>query len=211
MRTRKSWLTLIILILALAAAWADGKQPHSDGGTPVRRTTDRPSQTATAAPAPASAPASATAPGLPAEGLVTATITRVTDGDTVRARLQDGTEEKIRLIGVNTPEVFGLAQPYGAEASAYTKANLPAGTGVWLEFDAERRDRYGRLLAYVWTEVPNGRDDSEIRGKMFNARLALEGIAQQMTIPPNVRYAEYFREYVAEARNADKGLWAQPR
>jgi micrococcal nuclease len=81
---------------------------------------------------------------------------------------------------------------------------------VWLEYDAERRDRYGRLLAYVWTEVPDRRDDAEIRRKMFNARLALDGIAQQMTIPPDVRYAEYFREYVAEARSAEKGLWAQP-
>lgn len=194
---RRRWITLIVLVLALAAAWLDGGRP-------------RPGSEAIHRPVQLSQPGQATPRSGLASDLVAATITRVTDGDTVRARLDDGTEEKIRLIGVNTPEIFGHAQPYGAEASAYTKAHLPPGTTVWLEYDAERRDRYGRLLAYVWTETPGSRDDAEIRGKMFNARLALDGIAQQMTIPPDVRYAEYFREYVAEARSAEKGLWAQP-
>ena len=99
-------------------------------------------------------------------------------------------------------------EPFGAEASAFTKSVLTPGRSVLLERDVEERDRYGRLLAYVWLEAPTAITDAEIRAKMLNARLALEGYAQQMTIAPNVKYADRFRVYVAEAREANRGLWA---
>lgn len=141
--------------------------------------------------------------------LTPAAVTRITDGDTIRVRVPDGSEIKVRLIGVDTPEVYRTPEPFGAEASAFTKAHLPVGSRVWLEFDTERFDRYGRTLAYVWTASPDDRSDAQVREKMFNAQLALDGYASQMTIPPNVAYAENFSAYVREAREAQRGLWAR--
>lgn len=141
---------------------------------------------------------------------VSAKVLSVTDGDTIRVDYR-GRNERLRMIGVNTPEIRHATkgvEPYGPEASAYTKRAL-AGRRVYLEFDAERRDRYGRLLAYVWTGRPHGGTDAEIRRKMFNARLLLDGYAQLMTVPPNVRYVEFFKGYQAEAREGRKGLWGR--
>jgi micrococcal nuclease len=143
-----------------------------------------------------------------AAGFTAATVERVVDGDTAIFRLEDGARERVRFIGVDTPESTTKHEPFGEEASAYTKGVLVPGRSVLLERDAEERDRYGRLLAYVWLEEPSAITDAEIRAKMLNAKLALEGYAQQMTIPPNVKHADRFRRYVAEARSAQRGLWA---
>jgi micrococcal nuclease len=116
----------------------------------------------------------------------------------------------VRLIGVNTPESTTRHEPYGEEASAYAKRQLPKGRTLWLEFDAELRDRYGRILAYVWLEAPETRSAAEIRAHMFNAELLLEGYAQLMTIPPDVRYVDTFTPMQSEAREASKGLWSLP-
>ncbi|MBC7345230.1 MAG: thermonuclease family protein, partial [Clostridia bacterium] len=83
-----------------------------------------------------------------------------------------------------------------------------SGRNVWLELDVEERDKYGRLLAYVWTEPPQSGSESEVRAKMFNAELLLAGMAQVMTVPPNVKYADMFLKFQREAREAGKGLWA---
>lgn len=141
-------------------------------------------------------------------GWTSAQVERVVDGDTAIFVLDTGARERVRFIGVDTPESTKTHEPFGAEASAYTKSVLVPGRRVLLEPDAEARDRYGRLLAYVWLDAPSAISDAEIRAKMLNAKLALGGYAQQMTIPPNVRYAERFRRYVAEAREANRGLWA---
>jgi len=108
---------------------------------------------------------------------------------------------------VDTPESTTSVERFGKEASEYTSKTLAPGTEVLLERDAEERDRYGRLLAYVWLSEPTELTDAEIRAKMFNAKLALDGFAQQLTIPPNVAYADYFTDYVASARSAELGLW----
>jgi micrococcal nuclease len=137
-------------------------------------------------------------------------VCRVVDGDTVEISY-DGRKESVRLIGVDTPETKHPAkgvQPYGPEASAYARKSLE-GRQVWLEWDVDQRDRYGRLLAYVWTEEPSSVTDSEIRGKMFNARLLLDGYAQIATFPPNVRYVDFFKAFQAEAREAGRGLWGR--
>lgn len=146
-----------------------------------------------------------------AEGQFTpATVVRVIDGDTAVFRLDSGAEEKTRLIGVDTPESTKVVEEYGREAAAFTASALTPGRRVELELDVEQRDRYGRLLAYVWLERPTVIDDAQIRAKMFNAHLALEGFAQQMTIQPNSRYADVFTGYVREARDAGRGLWGGP-
>lgn len=128
------------------------------------------------------------------ERILAATVRRVVDGDTLDV-LMEGREERVRLIGVDTPEVHGRVEPYGAEASAFTKKRL-TGLDVRLELDVEERDRYGRLLAYVW-----------VGDELFNETLVREGYAQVLTIPPNVKYAERFVALQQEAREAEVGLW----
>lgn len=190
-------LAEIIASLALAATVA-----LSLGGCAAEASTET-----MAPPASAESTAATEAPVSNGPELAAGVVERVVDGDTAHIRLEDSTLEKVRFIGVDTPESTKEVEAYGKEASAFTTREL-LGKSVWLELDVEERDRYGRLLAYVWLERPADRSDAEIRAKMFNARLALEGYAQQMTIAPNVRYAEWFRVYVAEARDASRGLWA---
>jgi micrococcal nuclease len=130
-----------------------------------------------------------------------ATVTRVVDGDTIVVDLGDRTE-KVRLIGIDTPETKDPRKPvqcYGKEASKRTEALLPEGTAVRLERDVELRDRYGRLLAYVFRQPD---------GLFVNLELARGGYAQVLTIPPNVANADRFVAAVAEARRAGRGLWS---
>jgi micrococcal nuclease len=133
------------------------------------------------------------AQGQPAEGIVI----RVVDGDTIYVKLADRVE-KIRYIGMNTPEIHHPTKgevPGGREA-AETNKRLVGGKRVRLELDVRTRDRYGRLLAYVWV------DDV-----MVNAEMLRLGYAQVMTVPPNVRHQELFVKLQREARDAGRGLW----
>ena len=154
----------------------------------------------------ASAPEAHAVTETPGRGPVTAaTVAYVIDGDTIAVTLADGNEERVRLIGIDTPEVSEPVERYGLEAEAYTRATLDGAT-VYLETDAELRDKYGRLLAYVWTEDPAGASVS-VSDAMFNARLLADGYAVLLTIPPNVRYAETFVESERQARANEAGLW----
>ena len=163
-----------------------------------------------AAPASASCVSPVKPPGLP-----TATVARVSDGDTVRLRVRDGHEERVRLIGIDTPETHESAklerdvqrsgqdratiQALGREAAAATRRLLPMGTRVEVEQDVRPRDRYGRLLAYLWLTD----------GRMANVEIMREGYAQVLTVPPNVRYERLLRECQREAREKGRGLWAR--
>jgi micrococcal nuclease len=136
----------------------------------------------------------------PPEDAVRAKVQRVSDGDTFVATVK-GRRERVRVIGVDTPESVDPSrpdEPYGQEASDFAKHYLDGET-VRLAGDAEPRDRYGRMLAYVWLED----------GTFWNALLVAEGYAQQLTIPPNVAYADLFRRLAREARQHDRGLWAR--
>lgn len=139
--------------------------------------------------------------------LVKATVTRVVDGDTVYVKLDNGTEEKVRMIGVDTPESTIQHEPYGKEASNFTKEQLE-GKEVYLEKDVSETDKYGRLLRYIWLEPPEKISEEKIRVKMFNAILLLNGYAQVATYPPDVKYVDYFTKFQKEAREANIGLWA---
>ncbi len=133
-------------------------------------------------------------------------VVRVVDGDTLVVKI-DGEEEKVRLIGVNTPESTTKKEPFGKEASDFTKRALE-GRRVYLEFDTQEKDRYGRLLAYVWLKQHSDEPtENNIRQYMFNAILVLEGYAQVMTVPPNVKYSDYFVKFQREAKEQNKGLW----
>jgi micrococcal nuclease len=126
----------------------------------------------------------------------TATVTRVVDGDTVEISPPVERLSTVRLIGVDTPETHGGTQPYGEEASDFTRQHLE-GKEVSLELDVEKVDPYGRLLAYVYLPV----------GGMFNETLVEEGYAQVATFPPNVKYTGRLLEAQREARVANRGLW----
>ena len=137
-------------------------------------------------------PASAAPGGLPA------TVVSVVDGDTIHVRIADRLE-KVRYIGMNTPEVHHPRkgeEPGGREASEVNR-QLVAGKQVRLELDVQERDRYGRLLAYVW-----------VGDTMVNAELVRRGYAQVMTIPPNVRHQQLLLKLQREAREAGRGLWS---
>jgi micrococcal nuclease len=126
-------------------------------------------------------------------------VVSITDGDTIRVQLASGREERVRYIGVDTPELAHFGDPdecFGARATAYN-ARLVGGRTVRLVRDVEPRDRYGRLLAYVYA------------GRTFvNAELVRAGYAQVLTVPPNVRFADRFRRLAAAARSAGSGLWS---
>ncbi len=128
-------------------------------------------------------------------GEMKAKVERVVDGDTFQ--IEGG--ERVRMIGVNTPETVKPNHPveyFGKEASNYTK-KLLTGQTVTLRFDVELRDKYGRLLAYVY--LPDG--------TFVNDKLVREGYARIMTIPPNVAYADQFLASEREARKNHRGLW----
>jgi len=152
----------------------------------------------------------ASSPDIRAGSLIEATVSRNVDGDTLHVLTSSGATEKVRFIGVNTPESTIEHEPYGEEASNYTKKRLPVGTRVWLETDVGLRDRYGRLLAYVWLSPPASGSAAEVRAKMFNAELLIEGYAQLMTIPPDIKYVDVFVPLQAAARDASRGLWGLP-
>jgi micrococcal nuclease len=127
-------------------------------------------------------------------------VVRVVDGDTIHVRVGDRLE-KVRYIGVNTPEVHHprKGEEPGGRAALDVNRTLVSGRRVRLETDVQSRDRYGRLLAYVWV--------GEV---MVNAELLRRGYAQVMTIPPNVRHQALFVTLQRDAREAERGLWAPP-
>jgi micrococcal nuclease len=136
--------------------------------------------------------------GEPGPSELSAEVIHVVDGDTVDVRLADGSEDTVRYIGVDTPESVAPDQPvecYGHRASDFNRA-LVLGETVRLRFDAERRDRYGRLLAYVYL----GR-------RLVNATLVRRGLARPLTIPPNDSLAPRFERLARAAGRAGRGLW----
>lgn len=130
----------------------------------------------------------------------TAEVVRVIDGDTIEVRIA-GATERVRLIGIDTPESVDPRSPvdcFGPEASEAAKELLPEGTQVRLVRDVEARDRYGRLLAYVYREAD---------ATFVNLVLAEQGFADVATFPPNVSHTDEFVAAVAAARGDRRGLW----
>lgn len=129
-----------------------------------------------------------------------ATIVEVVDGDTVIAQI-NGVPETIRLIGIDTPESVARDRPvqcYGPEASKYLLALLPEGIEATLFLDQQERDRYDRLLAYIFRSTD---------GLFVNLNLVQLGFADTFSLAPNTHYKNVFAEAQAEAQAANKGLW----
>jgi micrococcal nuclease len=133
----------------------------------------------------------------PGRGIVVAVVD-VVDGDTIEV-LVDGVEEDVRYIGVDTPEVdpsIGV-ECFGSQASEANR-RLVAGERVRLVFDDERRDRYGRLLAYVY-----------VGERFINEELVRRGYATTLAIAPNTDFAGRFDRLEQAAGNAGRGLWGE--
>jgi micrococcal nuclease len=133
-----------------------------------------------------------------------ATVERVVDGDTLVVRVS-GRRDRVRLIGMDTPESVKPNTPvqcFAIEASNRTKALLPARTPIRLVGDVEQRDRYKRLLAYVYRASDN---------LFVNLALVREGYAVPYTFPPNVAHTSEFVAAADDAREAHRGLWSTCR
>ena len=133
-------------------------------------------------------------------------VVKVADGDTVTVAADDGSIEQVRYIGIDCPETHHprrRVEELGREASRFNES-LVLGKRVLLEFDLQRKDRYGRTLAYLWLS-------GEGKGVMVNELMVAEGFALPYTFPPNLRHTELFREAFGRARASEKGLWSRAR
>lgn len=146
----------------------------------------------------AALPAAAVAGPPPTASAQVATVRRVVDGDTIDVRV-GGVNRRVRLVQIDTPEIHGESECYGAEASAAMKRLLPVGSTVRLYADPalDRTDGYGRLLRYVFRGTVN-----------VNARMVLDGAAAPYFYDGDRgRYADALDRYARAARTARRGLW----
>ena len=141
-------------------------------------------------------------------------VEHVSDGDTLTV-LYRGQRERVRLVGIDAPESSENEKAFrdakrtesdvrsiisqGKKSAAYTQSLVRPGEILGIEFDVEKRDRYSRLLAYLY--LPSG--------EMLNRKIVAEGYAYPYTRPPNVRYAEKLRKDFEQARKSRRGLWGQ--
>lgn len=124
-------------------------------------------------------------------------VVEANDGDTITV-LWGGRREKVRLIGIDAPEVE--QRPWGQRAKKYLKDLLDASRwAVSIELDVEKKDQYGRLLSYVWTSDR----------RMINVQMLKEGYAMLYTFPPNIRYVDEFKKAQDEARRKGLGIWGK--
>lgn len=138
----------------------------------------------------------------PTAELMGVTVIEVIDGDSIRVKF-GWIEEEVRYIGVDTPEDSKeLIECYGPAATEHNQELLDQGR-VWLERGVEKRDSYGRLLGYVYLD-PEG-------SSMVNKELLSQGYAILMTIPPNYKYRQEFKELAREAWQQERGLWSACR
>jgi micrococcal nuclease len=180
---------LLLAAVALAIWWF---VPRAPGPGP-----------ASVADQPATGQAAPTVPGIPADAFEI-TIESVHDGDTLRARvaapnsvMTDHESTRVRLIGLDTPEISPVEECWGAEATNGLAALLPPGSTAWATADLEVRDQYDRHLLYLWT--PDGR--------FVNAQLLAQGDGVVMVFAPNTMHEPLFRTLEAQAAGAGVGLW----
>jgi micrococcal nuclease len=133
---------------------------------------------------------------------VNATMVHIVDGDTIDVTVR-GHHERVRLIGIDTPETKKPNTPvqcYGPEATKFTSSLLPVDTPLHLDRDVVARDDYGRLLAYVYLAGD---------GTFVNLEVIQQGFARPLTIAPNTAHAGEFVDAARAAQAAHIGLWAQ--
>lgn len=134
------------------------------------------------------------------------TLVKVIDGDTIWVAKADGSKEKVRFIGIDTPESVNSDasknNEYGTMASDHTKALLENVTDLYLEYDYGRNDKYGRTLAYVWFS-----QDTSVVTNMLNARIVADGYAIDKVYEPNHKYRKELSIVRNDAECSGIGLW----
>lgn len=132
------------------------------------------------------------------------------DGDTIWVDI-DGKDEKVRFVGVNTPEVAKDGKPaefMAEEAKDFTNKTLK-NKEIYLEKDISDRDKYDRLLRYIWLEEPVGNPSlSDIEKKTLNGILVKEGYAYANYYKPDIKYQEYLKELERSAQDNKLGIWS---
>ncbi|UZJ79625.1 thermonuclease family protein [Fictibacillus sp. KU28468] len=199
-KRRKSLTSLIVLLLTAllitgcAHAPSTGQTSTDSGqktGSPAAKQEDSSSNDVKTTP---SRDQTSAVKGMPA------TVTYVVDGDTLDVKFKNGKTERIRMLLIDTPETkhprLGV-QPFGPESSKFTKTQL-TGKKVGVELDVSERDKYGRLLAYIWIGKQN-----------FNQLLLEKGLARVAYVyPPNTKYVDQFRATQEKAQKAGVGIWS---
>lgn len=142
------------------------------------------------------------------------TLIRVVDGDTIIIINDNNEEETVRLIGIDTPESVNPDESknneYGDQASEHTKELLKNTDTVYLEYDEDETDQYGRTLAYVWLKnCENSFDTAEIEGYMLNAIIVKDGYAMAKDYPPNTMYSAELKALCTTAKDGEIGLWSE--
>lgn len=191
---KRWWLWVVAAFVALVAISA-----LAGGGTEPKDQASSSPTTQPSATQPETTPTQAATPSdtQSSEAPANARVERVIDGDTIEVRFR-GELIRVRLIGVDTPETVDPSKPvecYGKAASRFTTHRLD-GQRVRLAFDVERKDRYGRTLAYVW-----------LGHALLNETLVRQGFATVATFPPDVKYVERFRAAQRAAKSYNRGLW----
>jgi micrococcal nuclease len=196
-RSRACFAALLGVVILVAACDNERDDRESRVSSPS------PGATVSATPtrAPSGATPSRTASNAPTRTAESGRVVRIVDGDTIIVEL-GGRQERVRYIGVDTPETVAPDRPpecFGKEASA-ANARLVEGERVRLERDVSDRDQFGRLLRYVYVE-----------DRLINAELIRDGYATAVTFPPDVSEASRLRDLEREARSARRGLWGACR
>ncbi len=132
-------------------------------------------------------------------------VTKVVDGDTIWVNIE-GKEEKIRLIGVNSPEYTKEVEPYGKEATEFTTHKLLNKT-IYLQKDVSDTDSYDRLLRYVWTDKIDVINEENIKNYLFNYSLVYEGYAESNYYKPDITLQSYLEDAQTQAKENKKGMW----
>ncbi|MGG1572263.1 thermonuclease family protein [Fictibacillus sp. NRS-1165] len=201
MKTKSNGILTGLIILLLTAVFSSGcaQSPNS------AQTSTNPGNNADDPAAKQENPSSNnvktnTATGQNAVNGIPATVTYVIDGDTLDVKLRNGKKERIRMLLIDSPETkhprLGV-QPFGPESSKFTKSQL-TGKKVGVELDVSERDKYGRLLAYIWIGKQN-----------FNQLLLEKGLARVAYVyPPNTKYVDQFRATQKKAQKAGIGIWS---
>jgi micrococcal nuclease len=188
---RAGWALLVFLIVY-------GGSACGSGAPATASSTTRAISTSTSPPPPTRPSVSGTSPEL-----VDATVVRVVDGDTIIVAL-GGRQQRVRLIGINSPELNkpdGPIECYATEATMQTAALIDrASDHVQLERDTSETDQYGRLLRYVWLLNPDGK-------QMLNEALVEGGFARAIAYRPDVKYQSILNREQSAAIDQNLGLW----
>ncbi len=140
------------------------------------------------------------------------TVTKVKDGNTIYV-IYNGEETEVKLIGLNAPRLLeDKPEPYAQEAKDFIQQKLKDIKKVYLELDKDERDKDGRLLAYVWLDVPPNKADINVKylkQYMLNAMLLAEGLAKATEDGRNTKYEGLFKDIQSQAIEEGKNIWEQ--